>query len=151
MHCFMWQLICKLVRGWEEEDKEVVREMKWKIIKCGCFVDFLVGRLTCIAHRQIEEALSFQNLYFLPSKSKYSQFYGLLSFLYVSFSICFILQENALWEIVELCWKFRGHIDQGCLMHILTTLQYFILLLYRDKAQVSETMTQVKYQGGGGD
>ena len=91
------------MRGGEEEDKEVVREMKWKIIKCGCFVDFLVGGLTCIAHRQIEEVLSFQNLSFLPSKSKHLQFYGLLSFLYVSFSTRFLLQENSLSEIVELC------------------------------------------------
>ena len=69
-------------------------------------MDFLGGGLICIAHRQIEEVLSFQNLSFLSSKSKYSQFYGLLSFLYVSFSTCFLLQENALSEIVELCWKF---------------------------------------------
>ena len=79
--------------------------MKCKIIKCGCFVDCLVGGLICIAHRQIEEVLSFQNLYFLPSESKYSQFYGLLSFLYVSFSTCFLLQEKHLSETVEICWK----------------------------------------------
>ena len=48
------------MRGGEEGDKEVVREMKWKIIKCGCFVDFLGGGLICIPHRQIEEVLSFR-------------------------------------------------------------------------------------------
>ena len=45
------------MRGGEEEDKDVVRETKRKIIKCGCFVDFLVGGLICIEHRQIESNL----------------------------------------------------------------------------------------------
>ena len=102
----------------------------------------LFGGLTCIAHRQIEEVLSFQNLSFLPSKSKYSQFYGLLSFLYVSFSTCFLLQGI----VFRNCWtllEIVGLTGQGCIMHILTTLQYFILLLYRDKAKVLETIAQV--------
>ena len=42
------------MRGGEEEDKDVVRETKCKIIKCGCFLDFLVGGLICIEHHQIE-------------------------------------------------------------------------------------------------
>ena len=36
--------------------------MKWKINKCGFFVNVLVGGLTYIVHRQIEEVLRFQNI-----------------------------------------------------------------------------------------
>ena len=138
----MWQLICKPVRGWEEEDKEVVRKMKWKIINVAVSWIFWLAGLYVLLTVKYRRFLAFRICLFCLINPNICNF--MVYWVFYMYLLVHVFFYNNFF--IRNCWtllEIVGLTGQGCIMHILTTLQYFILPLYRDKAQVLDTMTQV--------
>ena len=53
-------------------DFHIVREIKYKRIKCGCIADSVVVALTCVAHISNKDNGVFKNQCGLPSGTKYA-------------------------------------------------------------------------------